>query len=266
MRDLTITTAEIRTAWDQIQAGRYPFTHQTSATQRLPRYRGTKVNEWIGASGAQIQDRLNNGHYVDVAQVELPGGDVEVGVPMVDLVEEDGELIVSQALGGEDLCFARWEEFEAKRGLTIRADITMSCGTGSDVMTQYMEWILSVIDAAERKGIAPSVELFMEVGDLFGRGSGITRVRIPLVEAGEIVDVVAWRAYLAPGAFRSLGFVALWLAGDKLGKSCIGNLGYPAGDRWEVTHADDVLTIGCPKTASRFDREAMEAKLHAAWA
>jgi hypothetical protein len=262
MNTVTITTAEIRAAWDVIQAGRSPFSRQPQASSKLPRYRGSEVDAWVGASGAQIQDRLHHGHYVDAAQIDLPGGDVEIGVPMPELVEEDGDLIVSQALGGEDLCFARWEEFEAKRGLTIRADITMSCGTESRVMTDYMEWILSVVDAAERKGIAPSVELLMDVTGLFaGDQKGRVLVRIPLVEAGQIVDVVAWRAYLAPGAFRSLGFVGLWLAGDKLRKQCIGSLGRPSRARWEIEFADDVLTIGCPVSPNAFPREVMEAKL-----
>lgn len=268
--DVKVTPAEIRAAWATIQGGRNPF-HKRQLTgwatdRQLTRYRGTEASSFVGASGAQIQDRLDNGYYVEGKEFDVPGGDVEIVSPMMDLVEEDGDLIVSAAIAGDDLYRVRWEDFEAKKGLRIRVQIGMSAGTNSDVLSRYMTWVLKVIDAAERRGIAPDVELYCGAGDCFTDGPGGQTVTIPLVKAGEIIDAVAWRAFMAPGAFRSLGFVALVLAADKIGRPIASHLGKPMGAGWKVTHGEDTLEIDAPKSGTSFPEDVMDAQLEAAYA
>lgn len=266
--DVKVTTGEIRDAWSAIQAGKCPFTSKQDAWAKhgLNRYRGTRVDDFVGASGAQIQDRLDNGFYVDSKEFDVPGGAVEIVAPMMDLVEEDGDLIVSAAIAGDDLYRVRWEDFEAKRGLTIRVQIGMSAGTDHTVLSAYMGWVLKLIDAAERRGVAPDVELYCGARDAFSDVTDDMVVTIPLVKAGQIIDATAWRAYMAPGAFRSLGFVALALGADKLGHRIQSHLGYPMGDDWSATLEDDVLTIDAPKTAYRFEEARMDAAVEAAYA
>jgi len=270
LHEITVSTAEIRSAWSEIQAGRNPLGERQAGSGvtghiRAGHYSGEGVSSFIGCSGAQMQGWLQDGYYPDAPERQMPGGVVEITTPFVDLVEEDGDLILSQALGGEDLCFARWEEFEAQRGLTIRACIGMHAGVSARVLGAYMKWILTVIDAAERRGVAPDVELYITTKGSF-RGDHALVVRIPLVKAGEIVDAVAWRAFLTPGAFRSLGFLALGLAADKVGRSLVSGMGFPTNREWSVELDGDVLTIECPGGAGEFPADLMDAKLETAYA
>jgi hypothetical protein len=267
--DVTVTTGEIRDAWSEIQAGRNPFTSRQAASgtvRKLPTYRGSTVDPFVGASGSEIQDRLQNGYWPEGLEAELPGGAVEIGVPFVDLVEEDGDLILSQALGGEDLMYAQWEPTEAPRGLTIRACIGMHAGVDAKQLGAYMTWILKVIDAAERKGIAPDVELWIGTQNGFVGSKDRMTVRIPLVKAGELIDAVAWRAFMAPGAFRSLGFVAFALGADKAGQRLNMGMGAPTNKAWKVDFADDVLSIECPGGMQSFPAELLDGMLEEAGA
>jgi hypothetical protein len=269
LHDVTVTTGEIRDAWSEIQAGRNPFSDRqakSATVLKLPRYRGATVDPFVGASGSEIQDRLQNGYWPEGLEVELPGGAVEIAQPFVDLVEEDGDLILSQALGGEDLMYAQWEPTEAPRGLTIRACIGMHAGVTAKVIGDYMTWILKVVDAAERKGIAPDVELWIGTKNGFIDSQDQMTVRIPLVKAGELIDAVAWRAFMAPGAFRSLGFVAFALGADKAGRRLNSGMGSPTNRDWKVEFADDTLDIECPGGAPSFPAELLDAKLEAAGA
>lgn len=267
--DVTVSTGEIRDAWSEIQAGRNPFSARQSKSAtvlKLDRYRGSTVDPFVGASGSEIQDRLQHGYWPEGLEAELPGGAVEIGVPFVELVEEDGDLILSQALGGEDLMYAQWEPTEAPRGLTIRACIGMHAGVDAKQLGEYMSWILKVIDAAERKGIAPDVELWIGTKNGFIDSKDQMTVRIPLVKAGELIDAVAWRAFMAPGAFRSLGFVAFALGADKTPRRLNSGMGSPTNRDWKIEFADDTLDIECPGGMSSFPAELLDFLLEGAGA
>lgn len=269
--DVEVTPREVREAWTAIQEGENPFSgrQKSSATvYRLDDYRGTAVHDWIGASGAQIQDRLDHGYHVEAHDVEV-GGTAEYAMPQILLDEDAGDLLVDQVLGGEDLYLARWDESEAPRSLTIRACIGMHAGVEAHVIGAYNEWILKVIDAAQRRGITPRVELWCGTkGQTFsgqGEGESMT-VRIPLCEPGEMVDVTAWRAYLTPGAFRSLGFVALALGADKTPRRLTRGMGAPTNKEWSVSFEDDILNIECPGGAVSFPEAELDRMLEEAYA
>jgi hypothetical protein len=183
----------------------------------------------------------------------------------VELDEETGDLLIDQVLSGEELYRAQWSDTPAPRSLTIRACIGMHAGVDAKIIGAYNEWLLKVIDAAQRRGVAPNVELWIGTKGGYG-GHGTLRARIPLVKAGEIVDATAWRAYLTPGAFRSLGFVALALAADKAGRALNAGMGSPTNKRWSVTLDGDVLEIECPGGASEFPEELLDQMLEAAGA
>jgi hypothetical protein len=267
--DIEVAPGEIRRAWAQIQEGGMPFTDRqkgSATVYRMADYRSADLNHWIGASGPEIQHRLEHGYDVDLKPLDI-GGEAEYAMPQIELDDEVGDLLVDQVLGGEDFYRVQWQESEAPRSLTIRACIGMHAGVEAHVLGAYMEWILKVIDAAQRRGIVPTVELWVGTQRSFSRRPNESmRVRIPLVDAGEMVDVTSWRAYLTPGAFRSLGFVAIALGADKARRTLTFGMGAPTNKQWAVRFEDNVLDIECPGGANSFPEEEMDRMLEAAYA
>jgi hypothetical protein len=265
----TITPTQIREVWDTTQSGAWPF-HERQRTggiaSNVIRWRGDSA--WTGTSGAQMQDWLTNGYYVDGdTPPSAPFGDAEHVLASVELFEEDGDLLIDQVLNGEDLTYARWEDFEAQRGVTVRINFGMHSGTSADVFDAYFAWCLRVLEGIQLQGLAPEVELAFSAAGCFARRGTDDRidVRIPLVKSGEVVDSVSWRAYLTRASFRMLGFAALGLAADERKRTLSSGLGRPVNPGWGVTYEDDVLTINCPNGADNFPEKHMDEQLAAAY-
>jgi hypothetical protein len=263
----TVTPTAIREAWATIQRDGNPFSARqkdSSLVRNLDRYRGHTVSSFVGASGAQIQDRLDHG-YTPEGEISADlSGAAEYVVPAPWLDEEEGDLLIDQALGGEDLYRVQWRDQDAPRSLTIRANIGFAGIVDAAELGRYMEWVLKVADAARRTGAVPTIELTITLGAAFVRSEDHLQINIPLVRPGEVVDEVSWRAYLAPGALRSLGFVAVGLAADKFGRTINPNLGVPSNTSWGVTLEDDVLDITCPRMMDRFEEAELDGLLEAA--
>jgi hypothetical protein len=260
MQEITITTEEIIKAWDGVQAkggASLPKGAETLSRYADGAWKGSKVDKWIGASGEQIQGWLHNGYYAEESTVQLGQGQEEISVPFIDFNESEGEWMYEQRY--EDLPFMVWENFEAKRGIKIRACFDFNAGVDSDTIIRYFDWVLGLVDAAERQGISPEVELFIETeGSFAGKDSARHRCVIPVVQAGRINDAVAWRAFLSNGGFRSLGFLCLGIAASKLGERLVGSLGRAVGQKWTAEHKDEVLTIHANGNASSFPQDTMD--------
>jgi hypothetical protein len=265
---VTVTPREIREAWSTIQRGANPFSERQArtvlVTQHLKSYRGHEVCTFVGASGAQIQDRLDHGYTPEGEISAKLSGAEEYVVPAPWLDEEEGDLLVDQVLSGEELYRVQWQDQNAPRSLTIRANITFSARVNARELGRYTEWVLKVADAARRSGAVPTIELAVTISGVFAGSKDKITVLIPLCEPGEVVDEVSWRAYLAPGAFRSLGFVAIGLAADKLGRMLVPTLGHPSNEGWAVAQNDDVLSITCPGGMVSFPEADLDAMLEAA--
>lgn len=269
--DIEVTPGEIRRAWGTIMGGSNPFTDRQDRSilvqQHLRNYRSDVVNPWIGATGAEINERLIHGYAVETADLKVDGGMTEYVAPQMVWDDEEGDLMVESVIGGEDAYRVMWEDVETPKSLTIRACIGMHAGTDAQVIADYLTWLLKVIDAAQRRGVSPDVELWIGTRGSFQRfGSETMRIRIPLVKSGEMIDVDSWRAYLTPGAFRSLGFVAIGLAADKTKgiRRLTPGLGSPTNRSWGVTLEDGVMEIECPGGDSSFPEQHMNDLLEAA--
>lgn len=263
--DVEITPAEIRRAWGEMIDGANPFKRQTAPyfiSSDFKSYRSDRVDPWVGATGAEINQRLIHGYSVDASDHQIGGGDTDFVLPMMALDEEQGDLLIDHVVGGEDMYRVQWQDSDAPRSITIRACISMAASTDAKVLSDYLTWLLKVIDAAQRGGLCPTVELWMGTsGGLAGKPRDTFRVRIPLVEAGEMIDVTSWQAYLTPGAFRSLGFFGLALGADRAGVRLNGGMGCPTNSNWGMTFEDGVLDIECPASAHDFPEARMDEML-----
>lgn len=266
--DIEITPAEIRQAWGVVMDGSNPLSERQASsimcTHNMDAWRSGRADQWIGATGAEINDRLKHGYAVEAADVEIGGGQTDFTVPVMVWDEDEGDLCVEAVMAAEDAYRVQWQEEEAPKSLTIRACIGMHAGTLAEVLGAYMTWLLRVIDAAQNKGYTPSVELWIGTQGGFQRyGEETLRVRIPLVEAGQMIDVDSWRAYLTPGAFRTLGFLAIGLAADRTKgrRRLTRGMGSPTNVKWDVRLEDGVLEIECPGGDVSFPEEHMNEKL-----
>lgn len=265
--NIEITTDEIRNAWNAIQAGTDPLKQSALSSYISTKWRGSVVDKFVGCSGEQMQGWLAEGFYPEGDGADIFGmSDAEILSPTMAWDEDEGDLFIESAIAGDDMPYARWEGDSARKGMKIRACFDTNCGTDANVLGQYFAWILKMIDACEAKGIAPDVELFIEAKGSFTKNRGTFMLTIPVVKAGEIVDAVAWRAFLSNGGFRSLGFLAIGLAANKLKDTVTSGLGQAVGNKFDVTvDADDVMTIKCPGHFSSFPEAEMTAKAEAAF-
>src|ERR1700756_916720 len=112
-----VTTAEIREAWAMIQAGGDPLSHDPGFTEQYyGRWRSSRHDSFIGASGAQMNDWLQNGYWPEGESVpDLQAG--EAFMPMLELNEEEGDLVLEFALANDDCPFVQWEPMAVPGGL-----------------------------------------------------------------------------------------------------------------------------------------------------
>jgi hypothetical protein len=263
--DVEVTPAEIRRAWGAMIDGANPFRRQKAPrfiADGFRLYRSSEADPWIGATGAEINERLIHGYTPEASDHQIGHAITEHTMAVMELDEEQGDLLIDQVLGGEELYRVQWSEQPAPRAITIRACIGMAASTDSSILNAYLTWLLRVADAAHRRGVQASIELWIGTNNSFaGRPGETMRVRIPLVDAGEMVDVASWQAYLTPGAFRSLGFFAMALAADRLNRSLTTGMGQPTNTRWNVSFEDGVLDIECPASADDFPEAEMDRLL-----
>lgn len=277
MQEFTVNIHDVKTAWNTaVETGAFPTNmvrksdakriHTLEYATDQPDYVDRR---FVGASARQIATALRDGvkpeHKAKVQAVAM--GDQEILTPQIELVEEDGDLLIDQVLGGEDLYYARWDHVPTNSGARLRILWNTLAHSGADVMNAYFDWSLSVVDALTAKGMAPSVELrSLSKGTFKGDDwqREILSVTYPLAEAGRITDSVAWRAFLSPGAFRTLGFLGYAMVAKREGFRLEGGLGRSQGTDFGVTYdpQDGILDIVCPSSMpATFPAERMDAML-----
>lgn len=277
MEEFTINIHDVKDAWttavetgafptDKVRKGDVNRIHTLEYATEQPDYVDEK---FIGASAREIATALREGvkpeHKTKVQSVAM--GDQEILTPQIELVEEDGDLLIDQVLGGEDLYYARWDHVPTNSGARLRILWNTLAHSKADVMNAYFDWSLSVIDALTAKGMAPSVELrSLSKGTFQGDRweDDILSITYPLAEAGKITDSVAWRAFLSPGAFRTLGFLGYAMVAKREKFKLDSGLGRSQGTDFGVTYdpQDGILDILCPATMPRtFPAARMDAML-----
>ena len=174
-REHTVTPEQIRTAWSAIQAGRNPLSAKQSALSSYVQseWRGSYVNDFVGCSGEQMNGWLSEGYYVESGDMPaLSQSDAVVGRRKRRWSDENGEMVWDRVMDNEEKWMVTRERQPQKRGLKIRACFDFNCGVKASMMADYFAWILRIIDRAERQGITPDVELFIETVGSFQGESG----------------------------------------------------------------------------------------------
>ena len=223
--------------------------------------------DFYGDTPEGMTDKLDKGYAPDGEFNGYANGSADQ--IRAELVRDDemGDLDLQSIISGEDSYRIMYEEVPSPRSVTITAQVNMLGDVPVKILTEYTDFILRAIMAAETMGAAPGLEILHLVRGVFTKSdSEHLTLTIPLVNQGEAMDPTSWRAFLSPGGFRMLGFVARGIAANKLNKKVRYGFGRSAGPGWDVKRDGDHITITCPPSAYDFPREEMEAKLVAAFA
>jgi hypothetical protein len=265
-KEFTINHTRVRDAWlTAMDRGQFPFHVYSDLTTliREPDWH----SRFVGDSANGIAHALRHGVQPD-HNPKLNAsafGDQEILVPQIELNEEEGDLLVDQVLGGEDMFYAKWDHVPVNSGARLRILWNTLADSSAACIGAYMDWSLSVIDALTAKGMAPSVELRMLTSHVFPgaqTGAEAADITVKLSEAGRITDSVAWRAFLAPGAFRSLGFLTYAIVADDYGYDLDG--GSSMGTDFGVAYdpEEGIVDIMCPARMPRtFPADSMDRML-----
>lgn len=256
--DVTVTLGEIADEYQRARAGDY------SRLTDYPRTLRGGSAAWGGAELEQIDRWVAEGYH-DGEPLTMPDAAAPMQVPAIGFHEDEGDLIYSLAIAGEDAYRALWEPMPNPRGLSIRARLYISASVNAARVNQYVEWLLSAIDGIERLGESPDVSLYCVADATTGEE---VRVTIPLRRAGEQIDTATWRALLAPGGYRCLVFLAQHVGATRVGKRLNAGLGADSIRReirarvgWQIDCTDDVLTIAPPPQLHSFDTDELTARV-----
>lgn len=269
--DVTITTEEIRAAWSSIQQGRNPIAKQTALAHYAGPggvYSSATRNDFIGCSGKEMDRRLTEGYVPEHApEIDADFG-TEVYMPTMDL-DEEGSLVLDAALAGEDFYRVNWMDKPIKRGLTIKAHTAFLAGTeAGPQISKYLDWVLAIVDMAQAQGIPVDLDLIIASEGSFTGARNTLDVTIPVFRAGETMDVAAWRAFLSPGSFRSLGFLSMGMAADREGRKMTSGLGCTRRTDWGANYDDEAGTLTitvAPMPRGEFPVDMMTTKVQAAF-
>lgn len=252
-KEFTIPHTRIRDAWlEAMQRGEFKCDVY-SDLRHMARYPHEHIH-FVGDSGAGIGHALRHGVKPDhdTKMNASAFGDQEILVPQIEFNEDEGDLLVDQVLAGEDMFYVKWDHVPVNAGARLRILWNTLAMSRASVIDAYMDWCLSVIDALTAKGMAPSVELRLLTSGLYSDdGIHTTDITVPLSEAGRITDSVAWRAFLAPGAFRSLGFLTYAIVADDYGYTLQG--GSSMGTDFGVAYdpEEGIVDVVCPARMPR---------------
>jgi hypothetical protein len=268
-----ITTKEIKDAWNNIQAWK-PYLRNSSCQSQFEhaagvnKWRGTQVDRWIGCSGEQMQGWLCEGYYPEDG--EIPNVDFSSApVKKRRYVSNDeaGELQVDAVLAGDDYIYRAYSPREVPRNINVVIDSDFSASTKAEVISQYLEWNLRLIEALQKRGLAPGLSLAYAGTGSFREHSERVGMEVPLAKSGEEIDAISWRAFFTKGAFRTLGFLAMGIVGDRHGWHINSTLGYPdMRSKYGVTFDEDssTLYINSPNSPHKFDAAEMNALVESA--
>lgn len=193
-------------------------------------------DSFYGDKPANTANYVRNGYRAEEFSHAAEGKHI-VKKPRFEWDEADGECDVQQLLAGSDTPFLNLVRKESKPGIRLEIDFSFNCSVRAQTIRDYGAWVAGLIAGLETSGYDLEVVFDMSGRNVWHGASGMTLRNFLIVKRfGEKSNFTDWSALFAPGGFRHLGFTAIPLACDKLGKTCTSGLGQAFGsDGWGVT-------------------------------
>jgi hypothetical protein len=180
--------------------------------------------------------------------------------------DEDGDLDFGAVLDGDDRPFAEWTKREQIPGIDVRMSMGFIASTPANVISEYNRFVLRALLAIETSGIDYSLAIFNRGQRRFHGYNGVSEFEVVVKKQGEKTDYLSWSAMLAPGSYRTLGFVGIILSSEHNHRTVDDGFGASFSRQWGVNFDKEnkTLTFLQPADARRFPAEQMERELIAA--
>lgn len=197
-------------------------------------------NSWEGGSGADTLGWLREGfkakEFAHAAEY------VQTGVrrrPTYDMYE--GEPDAGRLLSGADEIFFTSAKRVSKPGIRVMIEFCFAAGVNNDTIKKYGAFCAGLMNALEVSGFDLTVDLWIPLDNLMSDDRGTrTNVMMRVKRENELSDFTEWSAIFAPTGFRQLGFTALCMAADKIGKRTSYGLGNTIGGKtWDIDYDPD---------------------------
>jgi hypothetical protein len=204
---------------------------------------------WIGCTIRDMRDFIANGY--KVAELADLHPDVIPVTPRRRLkFDEDGELQLDLVASGFDYPFLQWQKRVTKPGMVVNVSVDFNSNVSAQVIRDYQTWIARMLTALENEGYDCEVNVSMGLRDSW-KGVGENEILIRVKRENEATDFSRWSAMFSPGGFRMLGFTAITMAGDRLGKQVDSGLGSAMSNKWGVSFDPDTRTLKIECEGSR---------------
>jgi hypothetical protein len=187
--------------------------------------------------------------------------------------DEDGDIDLGRLYGGHDEFMLGMAERETKPGVRVQIEYAFACGVTGKCIASYGAWVAGLLGAMEQYGFDMVVDMWIPLDNLYNGDRGVrSNVLVRVKKANETSDFTEWSSIFSPAGYRTLGFSAKCVAGDKIGKTASSSLGMTIGGKtWNLVYdpEESLVTITCNQRAyagEAFPHEkltelAIEAKL-----
>ena len=257
----TLTYDELSQAWKGLLNGSLKLQRQAVAVAA-----GVQVwrdmPSFTGMAESEMTSAIDNGYVVP--GMDLKAGQRTIARRRARLSETEGELQVDLAIAGHDRPFLHRPKVKRQAGLTINFELAMRASTPASVLTDYAQWMASLVAGLQSKGFDLELNITSRARGVAMNGSG-TATTVKVKRFGRRSDLKSWGAMLSPGGFRHLIFCARILTCEANGVAADPGFGGSFGPKWGLEYDPKarVLNVKVAAETSSFPKEQLDAELAA---
>lgn len=160
--------------------------------------------------------------------------------------DEDGDVDPGRLLAGRDDFFLGSQKRLSKPGLNVQIEFAFAWTVRAKVIQEYGAWVAGFLGSLESSGYDVTVDMWLPLDNMLRDDDPGTRTNVLMrvKRPNEVSFFTDWSALFGPTGFRHLGFTAICVAGDKLGKRVQSQLGDTIGGKtWGVDYDREDGTV-----------------------
>jgi hypothetical protein len=158
--------------------------------------------------------------------------------------DQEGDVDAGRLLAGNDDFFLGSQKRLSKPGLRVQIEFAFAWTVSSKTLQEYGAWVAGFLGSLESSGFDLVVDMWIPMNDIFQGIHGRSNILIRVKQPNEISDFTEWSALFGPTGFRVLGFSAMCVAGDKIGKRVHSYFGMTLGDKtWNCEYLPDEALV-----------------------